>query len=109
MTPEEWFAQTGYRCRLEWGWQGAQSAAKRGDLLVVVDVLSFSPAVATVVHRGGSIRPCITQEEAQSVARQIQGEVAVPRQEVPHKGRFSLSPISHLQMEAGTKVVLPSP
>ncbi|HLK60014.1 MAG TPA: 2-phosphosulfolactate phosphatase [Chthonomonadaceae bacterium] len=109
MTPSAWFAQQGARCRLEWGWQGAMSAAERGDILVVVDVLSFSTTVATAIHSGGSIRPCVTQEEAERAAGEIGAEIAVPRRDVPQRGRFSLSPLTYLAMEPGVRVALPSP
>src|SRR5579871_2107692 len=97
------FAQEGYRCRLDWGRRGAQAAAERGDILVIVDVLSFSTAVATAVARGGRIYPCVDMEEAAMVARIFGGEVAVHRRDVPEKGRFSLSPLTYLDMEPGTR------
>ena len=109
MTPTDWFAQQGYRCRLEWGWQGAKAAAERGDILVVVDVLSFSTSAATAIHYGGSIIPCVTQEEACAAVQERKGEVAVHRRDVPEKGRFSLSPLTFVDMQPGTKVALPSP
>ena len=37
---------------LEWGVIGARQAAQRGDLVVVVDVLSFSTTLAVAVERG---------------------------------------------------------
>ena len=109
MTPDEWFAQPGSRCRLEWGWEGAQRAAQRGDILVVVDVLSFSTAVATAVHYGGRISPCVSPQAAERIVKNSGGEIAVSRNETPEKGRFSLSPCTFLGMEAGSMVVLPSP
>lgn len=36
-----------YHCKLDWGQRGALRAAQRGDVLVIVDTLSFSTAVAT--------------------------------------------------------------
>jgi 2-phosphosulfolactate phosphatase len=50
------FAQEGYRLRLEWGPEGV--AALRGcDVLIVVDVLSFTTSVDLVVGNGGQVRP----------------------------------------------------
>lgn len=101
--------QTGYRCRLEWGRRGARAAAERGDALVVVDVLSFSSCVTTAVAHGGLIRPCLTTEEAERLQREWGGVVAVRRQEASEQNPYSLSPVSFLDMPAGTRVLLPSP
>src|SRR5687768_5068325 len=75
------------RCRLEWGRRGAAVGAERGDILVVVDVLSFSSAVATAVERGASIYPCADGESAAKRAGEVGGEVAVHRKGVPEQGR----------------------
>ncbi|HEX8865650.1 MAG TPA: 2-phosphosulfolactate phosphatase [Lentzea sp.] len=50
------FAQEGYRLKLEWGPEGVD--VLRGcDVLVVVDVLSFTTSVDLVVGNGGQVRP----------------------------------------------------
>lgn len=103
------YSQHGYRCRLEWGRDGARRAAARGDIMVVVDVLSFSTAVATAVHYGGIVYPCAYNETPEELAKVVGGEIAVRRSEFPAKGRFSLSPLSFLNLEHGTVVVLTSP
>jgi hypothetical protein len=43
------------RVQLAWGQRGAQAAADREDILVVVDTLRFSTAAATAVHHGAVI------------------------------------------------------
>ncbi|MEU7481413.1 2-phosphosulfolactate phosphatase [Lentzea sp. NPDC042327] len=50
------FSQEGYRLRLEWGPEGID-ALKGCDVLVVVDVLSFTTSVDLVVGNGGQVRP----------------------------------------------------
>lgn len=97
------------RVRLAWGRRGAQAAAGRGDILVVVDTLRFSTTAATAVHAGALIYPCSLDETAvTALARRVGGEVAsVLRTSAP--GRFTLSPRSYLLVEPGTRVVLPSP
>lgn len=109
MNDPAWFAQEGFRCRLEWGRRGARAAAERGDILVVVDVLSFSTAAVTAVARGGIVYPCANQDQAQTLAAQVGAEPAVRREHVPEKGRFSLSPPTFDAMEPGTRVALASP
>jgi 2-phosphosulfolactate phosphatase len=96
------FDQSGFGCRLEWGWQGAEAAAQRGDILIVVDVLRFSTAVASAVHHGVSIYPCLEAESEQEVAQRLNAETG-------GKGaRFSLSPLSFAQAAPGTRVALGS-
>ncbi len=103
------FEQQGFLCRMDWGRRGARAAAERGDLLIVVDVLSFSTAVATAVHHGGIIYPCAQEEDQAALAVRFHAEVAVSRKDVPKRGRFSLSPLTYLAIEPGTRVVVASP
>lgn len=106
-----WFGQGGGLARLEWGRRGARAAAERGDILVVVDVLSFSTTVATAVARGARIYPCGKGEDPEAIARREAAVVAAARQDVPAKGEFSLSPLTFLNRSLNTppRVVLPSP
>ena len=103
------FAQSPYRCRLDWGRHGARAAAERQDILVIVDTLSFSTAVVTAVQRGGLVYPCAADEAPGALAQRIGGEVAVRRKDVPARGRFSLSPLTYLHLAPGTRIVLASP
>lgn len=103
------FAQSGYRCRLEWGRRGAREATERGDVLVVVDVLSFTSCVVTAVARGGLIRPCLNAEEAERLQAAWGGVVAARRRETSAQHPYSLSPVSFLTMPPETRVLLPSP
>jgi 2-phosphosulfolactate phosphatase len=98
------------RVRLAWGRRGAQEAAERGDILVVVDTLRFSTATATAVHHGALIYPCATDEALYTaLAQRVGGEVALHHAAAPTLTRFSLSPRSFLTVEPGARVVLPSP
>jgi 2-phosphosulfolactate phosphatase len=110
MTLEKaWFGQNSMDCRLEWGRRGAQSAAERGDILVVVDVLSFSTAVATAVERGAVVYPSGKDEDADAIARRWGAVVAVRREEVPDRGSYSLAPQTLLAATPGERIVLQSP
>lgn len=107
--PEQsWFSQQPYRCRLDWGRRGAQAAAERGDLLVVVDTLTFSTAAATALHHGVLIYPCLP-EDKERLAKEVGATIAVKRTDVPQRGRFSLSPETYFTAGLGTKVILDSP
>lgn len=109
MPEKDWFSQEGYRCRLEWGYRGAREAAARGDILVVVDTLRFSSAVATAIHHGVLIHPCAWADDPEELARRVGGEAAMKRRVASSPSRFSLSPLSFLGAEPGTRVVLASP
>lgn len=50
------FSQAGYQLKLEWGLEGV-GALRDCDVLVVVDVLSFTTSVDLVVGNGGQVRP----------------------------------------------------
>jgi 2-phosphosulfolactate phosphatase len=103
------YTQALHRCRHEWGRDGARRAASRGDILVVVDLLSFSTAVATAIDGGAIVYPCGHAEDAAALAASLGAESAVHRRDVPARGRFSLSPLSFLDVMPGTRIVLPSP
>jgi 2-phosphosulfolactate phosphatase len=103
------FLQSGFRCKLDWGREGARRAAAAGDILVVVDVLSFSTATATAIERGCVIIPCTDEEGAAAIADRTGAEAAVHRGKVPTAGRFSLSPLTYLDAEPGTRIALDSP
>ena len=98
-----------YRCQLVRGHRGAREAAQRGDVLVVVDTLSFSTSAITAVHNGGIVFPRAKGEDAAAYAQRINAECAVGREDVPVKGSFSLSPLTYLDLQPHTRVVLASP
>jgi hypothetical protein len=74
---QKWFSQDKYRCRLEWGRCGAEAAA-RGDVLVVVDTLSFLTAVATAI-RHGVVEYASAAEHVRPLTERVGAEVAVKR------------------------------
>jgi len=78
-------------------------------VLVIVDTLSFSTAVATAVHHGGLVYPCPEGEDPFKLAKSIGGEAAVGRADIPKGGRFSLSPLTYAGLKPGTRIVLSSP
>ena len=62
------FNQEGYQLRLEWGPEGVD--ALRGcDVLIVVDVLSFTTSVDLVVGNGGQVRPSRWKPESGKTLR----------------------------------------
>lgn len=105
---EDVFGQSEYRCRLHWGRHGAHRAADRGDILVVVDVLSFTSSVATAIAYDGQIIPCPDTASALEIAHQKNAIAAVSRRDAVENGGFSLSPISYIEMKARKRVAVKS-
>jgi 2-phosphosulfolactate phosphatase len=92
--------------RCEWGEAGILALAPFPDVIVVVDVLSFSTCVDIAVSRGGEILPCKERgPQAEEFAKTHNAELALSR----GQGHYSLSPLTFLDIEPGARVVLPSP
>ena len=89
----------------QWGMHGLRAVAN-GNVVVIVDVLSFSTAATVAVGRGAAILPCEwSDERAAALAAAERAEVASKR----GSGRFSLAPASLKRVPAGLRLVLPSP
>lgn len=91
---------------LEWGPVGARTLAESCDVLVVVDVLSFSTALTIAIERGAKVWPHTGGESARKLAREIEAVLAGSRSS--HEG-LTLSPASLLELEPDSRLVLPSP
>ncbi|USG68133.1 2-phosphosulfolactate phosphatase [Brevibacillus ruminantium] len=102
------FAQESYVCKVEWGKRGAREAAERGDITIVVDVLSFSSTVITALHHGAIIYPYPPPigEKAKAYAKQFGAELLLGRVEAVRQGTPSLSPISYGPQDRGQSYVL---
>jgi 2-phosphosulfolactate phosphatase len=98
-----------YRCRLEWGLRGVDNASARGDIVVIVDVLSFSSVVATAVDRGAAIIPCRSREEVLAAAACDSRIIAAGRRDPVRPLLPSLSPASYFNIERGACVAVESP
>lgn len=108
--PAAWFDQALFDVRLEWGQDGARQTGTSGDVAVIVDVLSFATAVAAAVQVGAAVYPCGSQQDAEALAETLpDASVAVNRQDVPERGRFSLSPATLLLAAAGEEIIVVSP
>jgi 2-phosphosulfolactate phosphatase len=94
VTPED---QPGFDPRLSWAAEGAVVLAQVCPVLVVVDVLRFSTAVEVAVGRGARVVP-LPWPGREAPARGTSGS-----------GPYSLSPVSLLDVPAGTRVELASP
>jgi 2-phosphosulfolactate phosphatase len=94
------------RVAVEWGPVGAKVLAESSDVLVVVDVLSFSTALTVAVERGAKVWPHTGGESAGQLARDIGAVLAGSRSS--HEG-VTLSPASLRELPDDARLVLPSP
>jgi len=83
--------------------------AKEVQCIVIVDVMSFSTCVSVAVDKGAQVYPCPWKDaSATGFANSIGARVASFGRLSDTDG-FSLSPVSLRKIEAGEKLVLPSP
>ena len=89
-----------------WGPQGARLLGASCDVVVVVDVMSFSTAVVVALERGASVYPYRWRDgSAAAFAKKHNARLAGSR----HEGGLSLSPVSLQTLRVGEAIVLPSP
>lgn len=101
------FDQHKFDIRCEWGEHGMAFLAPISDVVIIVDVLSFSTCVDIAIQRGAQVFPCRWKDDrAGEFAASIHAELADPSRS---KGKYSLSPESLLDIRPGTRLVLPSP
>lgn len=107
--------QAGHLVRMEWGPTGA--AAVLADVMVVVDVLSFTTTVVIALERGMSVLPYAWKDDgAEAYADEREATLAVGRLEARSRsdqGRsaVSLSPagMTTADLSGVSRIVLPSP
>jgi 2-phosphosulfolactate phosphatase len=115
-----WFEQSGFGIRFGWGPNDLRRLAPAADIVVIVDVLSFSTAVDVALGRGVIVLPYARHDGTEDDFAAANGAVVASQQRttaaseptrgddnVPSVG--SLSPASLTTIEAGTRLVLPSP
>ncbi|QLE59467.1 2-phosphosulfolactate phosphatase [Nostoc sp. TCL26-01] len=103
------YDQSEFDLRCEWGLQGVTQLAPISDVVIIVDVLSFSTCVDVATHNGAIIFPYAMKDESViDYAKSISAELASHRQRWT-TGGYSLSPQSLLEIPVGTRLVLPSP
>ena len=100
------FDQSEYDIRCEWGEHGVSLLAPTSDAIIIVDILSFSTCVTIVCARGAAVIPYGWRDEsAVEFARSKNAVLAGSR----GRSRYSLSPVSLLNIPVNARIVLPSP
>ncbi|BAY09210.1 2-phosphosulfolactate phosphatase [Calothrix sp. NIES-2098] len=101
------FDQAEFNLRCEWGIKGVSQLAPISDVVVIVDVLSFSTATEIATNNGAIIYPYQWRDDsALNYAKSVQAELCKSRFS---QDGYSLSPVSLAKIPAGTKLVVPSP
>src|SRR5690349_13666093 len=86
------FDQSEFALRCEWGAQGVAELAPISDVMIVVDVLSFSTAVDIAVSRGAIVYPYGQRDDRlDEYARARSAEIS---EKIRTHSGFSLSPAS---------------
>ena len=103
------FDQRPYDIRCEWGLPAIENLAA-GDVIVVVDVLSFTTCVEIACSRGAAVLPFDRHDSSGQAYASEQGAVlAVKRGAARGEMSLSLSPESLMGVADGLRLVLPSP
>ncbi|MFC1841969.1 2-phosphosulfolactate phosphatase [Candidatus Dependentiae bacterium] len=95
------FDQTEYNIRCEWGQQGVQRLAPISDVVIIVDVISFSTAVDIATARGAYLFPYDKEEGVDEFGKRVGAVIAGPRS----RG-FKLATFGSIEAD---RLVLPSP
>lgn len=103
-----YFDQQEYDIRFEWGLAGVKALAQVSEVVIIVDVLSFTTSVDIVVGNGGFVFPFAGKPEALAgYAQSVNALFASHTRQ--SDAAYSLSPSSLVDIPAGTRLVLPSP
>jgi 2-phosphosulfolactate phosphatase len=100
------FDQAKFQVRCEWGLPGLRELGAVSDVIVIVDVLSFTTAIDIATARGGVVFPYpLKGESAASYAGSLDATLA----SADRGCGLSLSPASLRDLPSGYRLVLPSP
>ena len=102
-----YFDQSAFAIRCEWG-RAALDHIAPGQVVVVVDVLSFTTCIDIALSRKVTVLPYAWKDDtARAYAAQHDAALAEPREQPD--GAYSLSPSTLLNAPPGLRLVLPSP
>jgi 2-phosphosulfolactate phosphatase len=103
-----YYDQHAFDIRCEWGEAGVRHLAPISDVVIIVDVLSFSTSVDIATNNGALVYPYRGDAHgAATYAARLNAVVARKRRY--SADAFSLAPSSLVNIPADTRLVLPSP
>src|SRR4051812_22666938 len=99
------YDQSEYDIACEWGAEGVSILAPVCDVIIVIDVLSFSTAVEIATNQNAVVFPYVWKDETvYEFAETVNAQVA----DRTNKNGFSLSPTSLQNLPENSRLVLPS-
>ncbi len=99
------YNQSNFTIRCEWGRRGVDVLAPLSDAVIIVDTLSFSTSVDIATSNDATVFPFFSTEiTAQDYATEKDALLAGHNEE-----GYTLRPSSLVDIQAGTRLVLPSP
>lgn len=102
------YKQAEFDIRVEWGIKGVEELASISDVIILVDVLSFSTSTDIATNNGAIVYPYAWKDQrAVDYAKNIDAELANPNRKTTEG--YSLSPSSLQNIVQNTRLVLPSP
>ena len=102
------YNQREFDIRLEWGYRGVKELAPISDIVIIVDILSFSTCVDIATSNGAIIYPYRWKDETAIAYAKAMGAELADFKRGSTDG-FSLSPASLLDIKSNTKLIIPSP
>lgn len=108
MEKENIFNQAPFQCRMDWGERGTIEASDRGDIIIIVDILSFSSTVTNAIHQGAIIYPFPKVGDIKEFGKLVDAEVCLGRVEAVEVSTPSLSAPSFNESHRGRRFVLSS-
>lgn len=100
------YDQTGYDIVCEWSTEGVSMLAPTADVVIVIDVLTFTTCVEFATNQGGIVYPYRWKDETTyDFAEKVNADVA----DGNNRNGYSLSVVTLRNLSAGTRLVLPSP
>lgn len=100
------YNQSEFDIRLEWGERGVKELAPVSDVVIIIDVFSFSTSVDIATNNGAIVFPFDPDNNAIEYSKSVDGIIAEKIRN--NSGKFSLSPSSLTNIPKNTRLVLPS-
>lgn len=102
------YNQHEFDVKCEWGIRGIEELSSVSDVIVIVDILSFSTCVDIATNNGAIIYPYRWKDEsAKDYAKSLNASLADFTRK--YTNGYSLSPTSMVNIKSKTRLVLPSP